>query len=154
MYGTGPRLSTAVAATLLSCPQRSDTALRGKSIPTVRTAALRPLTGEHALDALQQVERLNQAIGSLRDGDRPLGVLAQRQARNAEVRRLFLHAARIGDCRGRAADERHELYVAERLREMNGTGCAQSLHQPEFFESLARARVHREDDRHARRRSH
>ena len=76
MYGTGPVLSTALAATLLAFPQRGDAALRGMSIPTVRTAARGPLTGEHAFDARQQLERLDEAIRSLRDGDRPLGVLA------------------------------------------------------------------------------
>ena len=34
-----------------------------------------------------------------RHGDRPLGVLAQRQARDAEVGALFLHAAGVGDDR-------------------------------------------------------
>src|SRR4030095_2885680 len=103
MYVTSPVLSTALAATLLALPQRGDAALRRMPVPAVRTTACGPLSGEHALDVLQQLERLHEAVRSLRDRDRPLGVLAQRETRNAEIRRLFLHAARVGDGRGRAA---------------------------------------------------
>src|SRR6185436_778504 len=150
MYVTGPGLSTALAATLFALPERSDTALRSMPVPSVRTAAAWPFPGQHALDVLQQLERLNQAIRSLRYSDRTLGVLTQRETGNAEIRRFFLHAAGVRDGRGAATHERHELHVAQRLGEMDGTGCAQALQQAEFLELLARARMHGEDHRQAR----
>src|SRR4051812_24698487 len=112
MYVTGPGLSTALAATLVALPERGNAALCRVPVPTLRAAARRPLAGEYALDVFQQRERLNQAVRSLRDGDRPLGVLAQRETRNPEISRFFLHAARVRDGGGRAAHERHELHVA------------------------------------------
>ena len=47
--------------------------------------------------------------------DRPLGVVAQREARDAEKRRLLLDAARVGEHAGGAFDQAEELEVAERL---------------------------------------
>ena len=41
--------------------------------------------------------RLHEPIAALRHGDRTLRVLAQRQTGNAEIGRLFLHAAGIRD---------------------------------------------------------
>ena len=49
--------------------------------------------------------------------DRPLGVLAQRQARHAEDRRLLLDAARVGQHDARVRHQLQEVEVAERLDE-------------------------------------
>ena len=53
-----------------------------------------------------------QHIGPLGDRDRPLGVLAQREARHAECGGLFLQAARIGEHQRGVAHQ-----VAQRVAE-------------------------------------
>src|SRR5918994_1358468 len=108
MYVPGPGLSTALLATALALQQRCDTALGRVSVPTIGTTSRRPFPGEYALHVFEKGQRLHEPIRSLRDGDRPFRVLAQRQAGNAEIRRLFLHAAGVRDCSGGTAPERHE----------------------------------------------
>ena len=49
-------------------------------------------------------------------GDRPLCVVAQREARDAQIRRLLLHAAGVGQNSGRILDEAEELDVSQRLQ--------------------------------------
>ena len=53
------------------------------------------------------------------DRDRPLGVVAQREARDAEVGRLLLDAARVGEHRGGVGLERQEVEVAERVEHVD-----------------------------------
>ena len=57
----------------------------------------------------------DEPVGAAGDGDRPLGVGPQGEAGHAQQRSLLLHAARIGHDRRRAAHQRHELDVAERV---------------------------------------
>src|SRR5688572_33394933 len=134
MYVTGPGLSTALLATALALQQRCDTTLCRVPVPAVGTTSRRPLPGEYALHVFEQGQRLHEPIRSLRDGDRTFRVLAQRQAGNAEIRRLFLHAAGVRDGSGRAARERHELHVAERLGQVNRAARAQPCEQAAFLE--------------------
>ena len=58
---------------------------------------------------------LDQAVGAVGDRDRPLGVGPHRQARDAQHGRLLLDPARVGDDQGRAADQRQEVHVAQRI---------------------------------------
>ena len=57
----------------------------------------------------------DDAVGAVGDGDRPLGVLAQRQARDAERGRFLLQPARIGQDQPRVRRQAQEIDVAERL---------------------------------------
>ena len=88
------------------------------------------------------VLRRDQPVGAGRERDGPLRVGAQRQAGHVEDRGLLLDAARVGDDGGRAADERQEVDVAERVDD------AQVGHrlQAGRRERGAAARVERQDD--------
>ena len=61
-----------------------------------------------------------------RDGHRPLGVRPQRQARDAQHGRLFLDAAAVGDHERRAAHQRQELQVTQRVHDLD----ARHVQQP------------------------
>ena len=87
------------------------------TVPERRLASRGPAAGQHVAHLLVQLFGLDEPVRPLGDRDRALGVLAQRQARNAEVRALLLDPAGIGDHGARAANEVHELDVAEGLGE-------------------------------------
>ena len=89
-----------------------------------------------------------QDVGPELDRDRPLGVVAQREARDAEVRRLLLDAARVGEHAGRAGDQAQELEVAERLEQR---AARRGGAEAERLDRGARARMHGEDDGQRRR---
>ena len=55
------------------------------------------LARERRVDHRPERLRLDQPVGAVGDGDRPLGVGAQRQARDAQHGRLLLDAAGVGD---------------------------------------------------------
>ena len=87
-----------------------------------------------------------QDVGPERDRDRPLGRVAQRQARDSEIRRLLLHTAGIREDRRRSCDQAQELEVAQRRKQRNPV-CGRR--DPPGVEGSLRARVDRKDDRHA-----
>ena len=91
---------------------------RSADLPSQRSGRwpLRPLSASPALARAHEICRLAPA-GSNRcvDRDRPLGVLAQREAGDAEIRGLFLNTAGIRDHGCGVAHEIHELHVSERL---------------------------------------
>ncbi len=68
-----------------------------------------------ASSASASVSGVTSRFVPARQRDGPLRVGAQRQAGHVEDRGLLLDAARIGDDDGRAADEREEVEVAERV---------------------------------------
>lgn len=78
----------------------------------------------------------------MRDGHGPLGVGTQREAGDAEDRRLLLDTAGVGDDRGGTADEAHELDVAERVDDAH----ARVVEEAGLLEAGATARVQRDDD--------
>ena len=49
--------------------------------------------------------------------DRTLGVVAEREARDPEIRRLLLHTAGVGQDRRRILHQAEELHVAQRLEQ-------------------------------------
>ena len=57
-----------------------DDALGGAAVPELRHAAALAAAGEDLVDRAQDRRRIaaDQRVGALVDGDRPLGVLAQR----------------------------------------------------------------------------
>ena len=57
----------------------------------------------------------DELVGALGDGDRPLGVVRERQARHAEHRGLLLDPARVGEHEAGVALQRHEVEVADGL---------------------------------------
>ena len=79
-----------------------------------------------------------------RHGDRALGVGAQGEAGDAEVGRLLLDPAGVGEDGAGVGEQGEEVEVAERVDQEQARGCSASrrLHH------LAGARVDREDDRH------
>ena len=84
-----------------------------------------------------------QGVGAGADRHRALGVVAQGEAGDAEVGRLLLDAAGVGEDGAGVGEQREEVDVAERLGEQQaGMLGRDRLHL------LARARVDREDDRH------
>ena len=83
---------------LLSCRLCSAATQRCAALPSQPIGARPgwPASREHGFQALREVVCGDEAIAPLRHSDRTLGVLAQRQAGNAEIGRFLLHAARIG----------------------------------------------------------
>ena len=81
-----------------------------------RGAARRPARAPQPLGDLREPLRLEpeQHVRAVGDGHRPLGVVAQREARDAERRRLLLDAAGVGDDGRSAGLEGEELAVGER----------------------------------------
>ena len=88
---TLPRLEKAV--------QMSGNPFSGLAVPKLRHAPALAARRQKLPDpAPQRIWRgADQLVGAFGDGDGPLGVLADRQARNAERGRLLLHAAAVGD---------------------------------------------------------
>ena len=78
------------------------------------------------------------------DGHGPLRVVAEREARDPERRRLLLDAARVGDDRRRARLQRQEARVRAAARR---AGRARRPRRP-TPDALACPRMHREHDRH------
>ena len=63
-----------------------------------------------------------ERIGAELDGDRALGVVAQREARDAQERRLLLDAAGVRQHPRRRGHEREELEVAEGIEQRDALG--------------------------------
>ncbi len=92
--------------------------------------------------AMRSGVEAEQRVRAELDRDRTLGVVSKREARHAQVRRLLLNAARVGQHGGRAGDEAEELDVAGR-RQKRHAGHIDA----EPVERVPGARVHREDHR-------
>ena len=65
-----------------------------------------------------------QRVGAGADRHRPLGVVAQGEAGDAEVGRLLLDAAGVGEHGAGVGDQREEVEVAERLGRAAGPGAS------------------------------
>src|SRR5207244_2590172 len=113
-------------------------------IPKRGPAALGPLTRECVLRCGGQGRSLQKAIGSFGDGDRALGVLAQRRARDAEVSGLLLHTAGIRDGDRASGYQVHELNVAQGIGNPDCPITRNPVEEAKFLETLARARVYGE----------
>src|SRR3972149_1793348 len=70
-----------------------------------------------------------QRVRPLGDRDRPLRVLAQREAGDAERGCLLLEAAGVGDHQGGLRGEAEEFQVAERVAETDPTSRSADLYQ-------------------------
>ena len=121
-------------------------AVGGVAVPQLGHS-LRRRRRERLLDAGNDVRglRADDAIGAVGDRDRPLGVLAQREAGNAERGRLLLQAAGVGEDQARVRRQREKVDVAERLGQDDAVEPAL---EAELAQAVARARVHGKDDRH------
>src|SRR5262245_66502521 len=97
--------------------QRLDDAISRVAVPQLRRAPhVRDAVGQNLAGRADDARRVasHQTIGALLYGDRTFGVLAQRQAWDAERRRLLLQAAGIGEHQPRVAPQPQEIQVAER----------------------------------------
>ena len=85
---------------------------RPRAVPERRLAAGRGADrGRSGISAIACRVEPEHVVRPVRDGDRPLGVVAQREARDAERGRLLLDAARVGhDGRRPASSERKRPY--------------------------------------------
>ena len=132
------------------------------AVPQGWLAACRPTACQGLAHLLVQLSGLHEAIGAFGDGDWPLRVLAQREARDTQVRALLLHTAGIRDDRPGTAHQVHELDVAQWLGEGDsgslsrpsgtlsrpaGEGWGQGLQQPKLLQLLLRPGVHGENQR-------
>jgi hypothetical protein len=123
-----------------------DDRLRSAAVPQRGCPDFPAARGHHLAMSGQDPLRLvaHQPIGADLDGDRPLGVLAQREARNAGDRGLLLDSTRVGQHDARVGHQLEEIEVAERIDEVQTRLRGDAHRQPELRELLARARVHRE----------
>jgi hypothetical protein len=82
-------------------------------VPQVRSTSLHT-RDEDTLRSLDDPLRLpaDQLVRPLLDGDRTLGVVAQRQTGHAEDRGLLLHATGVGEHQPRRGLQRDEIEVA------------------------------------------
>ena len=124
------------------CLDRRRGAAAGEPVPKRRRR--RGAVGRDPGRDLEQPVRVEPEHGvrPVAHGDRPLGVLPQREAGDAEHGRLLLHAAGVGDDRRRVGLEREEAEVRLRLDEAHRAG-----RDAEVVEPRPRPRVDREDDR-------
>ena len=84
--------------------------------------------------------RPDDRVGALLDGDRPLGVLAQRQARHAERGGLLLHAAGVGQHQRGVGHQAQHLEIS--LRRQHGDPLRiDQRGQAETLDVGARARM-------------
>ncbi len=125
--------------------ERVGSALRGVPVPQRDDAGRRRPAGEAHLAQARRVVA-QQHVRPMADRHRPLGVGAQRVARDAERRRLLLDAARVGDDRAGAGLERQEVEVADRLRAADAGGL-EPLERGAVRQPGAGPRVDREHDR-------
>ena len=125
--------------------------LRGVAVPERRwLAGARAALGERRRDAGDRGRvEAEQGVGAGADRHRALGVVAQGEAGDAEVGRLLLDPAGVGEDGAGVGEQREEVEVAERLGEHAGPGCS----APASLHHLAGPRVDREDDRHLARRA-
>ncbi len=90
-------------------------------------------------------DELVRAVGR---GDGPFRVLAQRQARHAEDRRLLLHAAGVGEHERRVGLEPQEVEVADGIDDLQ---VRRDLGEPEIGHLRLGTRMRREHELHLRR---
>ena len=62
-----------------------------------------------------QFSRSNKSVGAMRDGDRPLGILAHGKAWDTEITRLLLQSAGIRNGQCSVFDQAHEPNITHRL---------------------------------------
>src|SRR5579885_2044381 len=88
--------------------------LRGRVAVAVRRALMH---GRDAPGGLNNLFRIaaRQHVPTVFERFEPLGLLAQRHARNAHDEGLFLQTARIGEERARPGQQRHHLHVGQRF---------------------------------------
>src|SRR5215510_12267044 len=87
------------------------------AVPQLRRAPrIRDAAGQNFASRADDARRItsHQTIGALLYGDRTFGVIAQRQARDAERRRLLLQAAGIGQRQTRVTPQLQKIQVTER----------------------------------------
>src|SRR5581483_10140385 len=96
-----------------------DDALGGMAVPQRRARAARKIAGEDRGQRAAHLRRVapDELVGADAAGDRPLGVLAQGEARDRQRGGLLLYAARVGERQLRAVEQRDEVEVAERRQE-------------------------------------
>ena len=82
------------------------------------------------------------------DRDRPLGVLAERQARHSEHGGFLLHASGVREHQLGAVHHIEELAVAEGLDQVQVREAAEAVAEAVTLQHDPGARVGREDDRH------
>src|SRR5579863_5518522 len=139
------------AATLKDNP---DDSRRGVSVPQGRQASGPALVPEDLARGRGQAGgvRAHQLIGPLLDGRRPLGIVAQCQARNAECGRLLLHAARVSEDQACVVHQAQEFEIAERPKRNEARAMRvaflEVLRQSERLHALARPRMNGKEYRH------
>src|SRR4029077_8335749 len=77
-----------------SAAQASGDAAGGLAVPQLGAHPVRPVAGEHRGDRAAEIARRDESVGALGDGDWPLRRVAQGEAGNVEIGRLFLDTAR------------------------------------------------------------
>src|SRR5262249_19718630 len=114
----------------------------GPAVPQFGRPPPRPFRVESFVDLLPDLGGRHEAVRPLVNRDGALGRVAHRQAWNAEIGRLLLDAARIGDEQSRSADEAHEFDVAQRIDQPNR---AERRGKAEFGEAASRPRMNWKD---------
>ena len=110
-------------------------ALAGVAVPERDLLRRRVRSASSAgISAIRRGLGAEQRVRAELDRHRPLGRVAQREARHAERRRLLLHAARVGEHEARLRLEPEEVEVAERRRR-----CRRRRPRAARVEPLARA---------------
>src|SRR5918992_4850387 len=120
--------------------------LGGKAVPPLRLKRL-PLVGaiDSSYEPFQRVvSDAKQRVGAALDGDWPLGVLPEREARNSENGGLFLDPARVGDNGVGVQHQGEKTQVALRFEQSEAPRSPTRLLQPP-----AAPRVNGVDDRSA-----
>nr|GEU28557.1 hypothetical protein [Tanacetum cinerariifolium] len=121
------------------------------AVPVLRDAAGLAAVAQDVAAQRQDHRRIapRDGVAALGDGDRPLGIFAQCQARNAQRRGFFLHAAGIGQHHARVLHHAQHVQVGLRLH-AGEAGGFQQRRQLVLADHGARARVQRKQDRQFR----
>src|SRR6266567_2682059 len=111
------RYSPSAGSATLAQPSRDDPRdpRAGGAIPQRRQLTGIRSVGTRLEHGRGQLGAGDQPVTTVADSDRALGVRPQRQAWHSEDRGLLLYAAGVGDHRGGAAHQGHELEVTEWL---------------------------------------
>src|SRR5688572_24791738 len=124
----------------------ADDAFCGMAVPQLRDARRECSRRHDVVNGCTNALRIeaDHAVGAVRDRDRTLGVLPERQAWHAEDGCFFLDAAGIGQHEPRVIKKGQEIEISERFNDRRT--LAERIEQPEFLQFSGASRMQGHDN--------
>src|SRR5688500_1297790 len=124
----------------------ADDAFCGMAVPQLRDTRRECSRRHDVVNGCTNALRIeaDHAVGAVRDRDRTLGVLPERQAWHAEDGCFFLDAAGIGQHEPRVIKKGQEIEISERFNDRRT--LAERIEQPEFLQFSGASRMQGHDN--------